>query len=242
MTRKSKQRKGPAQSAPTRRAYSDLDRAYDFFNRRLFGGLLPRCLITLRARKGSYGFFAGERFGAAAGKEIVDEIALNPTRFKERGPKKVLSTLVHEMTHCWQDRFGKPTRGGYHNREWALKMRSIGLVPSSTGAPGGKETGQRMSHYIEPGGAFDRACDALLADGVTVAYVERWSDDEAKAVRKKKAASKTRFTCPSCDAHAWGKPDLHLVCGDCEERMLPADQELGAVVLRFPNQPAHAAG
>ena len=49
---------------------------------------------------------------------------------------------------------------GYHpqlsaalyDRQWAAKMREIGLQPSSTGEEGGKETGQSMSHYIIPDG------------------------------------------------------------------------------------------
>jgi hypothetical protein len=36
-------------------------------------------------------------------------------------------------------------------------MERIGLMPSATGAPGGRRTGQRMTHYIIRGGLFDRA-------------------------------------------------------------------------------------
>jgi transcription elongation factor Elf1 len=49
-----------------------------------------------------------------------------------------------------------------------------------------------------------------------VRYVELWSDPEK---RKKKAASKTKYTCPGCGLNAWGKPAINLVCGDCDERM-----------------------
>ena len=42
---------------------------------------------------------------------------------------------------------------------------------SRTGQPGGKRTGQRMGHYIEAGGDFERSAKALLADGWTVPYV-----------------------------------------------------------------------
>ena len=42
---------------------------------------------------------------------------------------------------------------------------------SRTGQPGGKQTGQRMGHYIEAGGDFERSAKALLADGWTVPYV-----------------------------------------------------------------------
>ena len=203
---------------PTTKTYTSLDDAFSFFNRQLFGGRLPACLITMQRSKAAYGYFAGGRFGSKDGKEITDEIALNPSHFHERSTEQSLSTLVHEMAHLQQHHFGKPSRSGYHNREWAWMMKAVGLIPSDTAAPGGKEIGQRVSHYIEPGGRFDRACAELVSQGFDPLYVERWSEGGEKA-RKKKAASKTRYTCPDCQTNAWAKPDVHLVCGVCDERM-----------------------
>lgn len=122
------------------------------------------------------------------------------------------------MVHLRQHHFGKVSRAGYHNKQWASMMREVGLIPSDTGQPGGKESGQKVSHYIEPGGAFESACAELMKLGFDALYVELWNEGEA-AKRKKKAASKTRYSCPTCDANAWAKPGLNLVCGDCEERM-----------------------
>ena len=96
---------------------------------------------------------------------MTDEIALNPAHFAGRTPAEMLSTLVHEMAHLWQHHFGKPSRSGYHNKEWAAKMREIGLIPTDTGQPGGKDTGQKVTHNIEEGGRFDQACTAFLATG-----------------------------------------------------------------------------
>ena len=97
-------------------------------------------------------------------------------------------------------------------------MRAVGLIPSGAAAPGGKEVGQKVSHYIEAGGRFEKACAELVGKGFDPLYVELWSEGGEKA-RKKKAASKTRYTCPACDTNAWAKPGVHLVCGDCDERM-----------------------
>src|ERR1700743_3451365 len=101
---------------PTRTTYQGLTEAYDFFNTRLFGGRLPRCLITMQRQKKAYGYFAGGRFGTVDGAEITDEIALTPAHFRSRTTEESLSTLVHEMTHLEQHHFGKPTRNGYHNK------------------------------------------------------------------------------------------------------------------------------
>jgi predicted SprT family Zn-dependent metalloprotease len=208
--------------SPTR-TYTSLDAAYDHFNRALFSGQLPPCLITMQRHKGAYGYFSGERFASLGNaQEVTDEIALNPATFACRTPTAILSTLAHEMAHLWQHHFGKPSRSGYHNREWAAKMREIGLIPTDTGQPGGKETGQSMTHTIAEGGHFAQACAAFLATGAAILYHDRAGDGET---RKKKAASKTRYTCPACRTNAWAKPNTKLICGDCEEPMQAEDGE-----------------
>lgn len=201
---------------PTQRTYSSLIAAYDFFNRELFGGQLPSCLITVQRHKSAYGYFSGERFVSIADpQEVTDEIALNPAHFATRSPEQVLATLVHEMVHLWQHHFGKQPRRSYHDRQWAAKMCEVGLIPSDTGEPGGKETGQKMTHYIEQGGPFARACARLLAEQPAMLYHDRASEDAG--ARRKKAASKTKYTCPSCELNAWAKPDVRLICSDCGE-------------------------
>jgi hypothetical protein len=57
-----------------------------------------------------------------------------------------------------------------------------------------------------------------VSNGFDALYIEMWSEGDA-AKRKKKSASKTRYTCPSCQLNAWAKPDVRLVGGDCEEQM-----------------------
>jgi ribosomal protein S27AE len=44
--------------------------------------------------------------------------------------------------------------------------------------------------------------------------------------RKKKAASKTKYTCPTCGANAWAKPEPRLICGTCYEE---DDQEITSI-------------
>jgi hypothetical protein len=93
--------------------------------------------------------------------------------------------------------------------------------------PGGEKTGQNVTQMIEQGGRFERACITYLAAGDAFLYHDRAGDDEAAKTRKKKAASKSKFTCPACDLNAWAKPEAFLVCGDCGEPMEaePVDQD-----------------
>lgn len=196
---------------PTPETYDSLQRAYDRFNADLFSGALPGCLITMQRKAAALGYFAPDRFGD--GNIVTDEIALNPDHFKTRGSEKVLSTLVHEMVHLWQHHFGRPGRGSYHNREWADRMHSVGLTPSDTGAPGGRETGQRMSHFIKADGRFQEVYKTLAFGAL---YHDLWGQSEGrKKVAQTKAKSKTRYTCPQCGLNAWARPDVRIICAEC---------------------------
>lgn len=212
--------------------YTGFQAAYDALNAALFDGQLPHVLVTLQRRGRSRGYFSPDRFEArdercdarrderpddapALGAEAAHELALNPDSFAGRTDEEICSTLAHEMAHVWQQVFGTPGRGGYHNKEWAAKMHAIGLTPSTTAEPGGKEIGQRVSHYITPGGRYAAAYAALYASGYRLHWQSRVATDAAAAARATKAASKTKYTCPECGMNAWGKPDAVLLCGSC---------------------------
>jgi SprT-like family len=190
--------------------YSGLQEAFDHFNVVLFDGGLPDVFITYQRKAHSFGYFSPDRFSGRVGKWGKHELALNPDGFIDQSDEQVCQTLVHELVHVWQHAFGKPSGRGYHNKEWAAKMKAIGLQPSSTGMVGGKETGQRMADYIIPGGAFTKAYAKLAADG--------WKLNLQSAARpgpKGGTNSKTKFTCPTCGQNAWGKPDLEILCTHC---------------------------
>jgi len=123
----------------------------------------------------------------------------------------ILSTLAHEMANVWQQTHGKAPRRGYHDRQWAGKMREIGLQPTSIGEEGGKETGQSVTHYIIPEGRYAKAY-AKLADS---SFQLHWQSIPANEQGKAKKSSKMKFTCPGCGLNAWAKPDALLICGEC---------------------------
>jgi predicted SprT family Zn-dependent metalloprotease len=198
---------------PTDETYEPFKKAFHFFNDRLFGGTLPDCLITLQRKKRALGYFSPQRFEHRGSKALTDEIAMNPDYFVGESDKEILSTLVHEMAHLWQQHFGKPSRGGYHNKEWAEKMDDIGLAPSSTGADGGKRTGQRVSHYIVAGAQYDRACTEFLTSGATIAWVS------VPVLKVSKSGKRTKYACPRCGTHVWGKSGLSINCKPCDEEM-----------------------
>lgn len=195
--------------APTAIQYSNLQLAYDYFNETLFDNELTPCMITLHGRnQRCMGYFHAEQW---QGKDetACHEIALTPFHL-DRPLKDVFGTLVHEMAHLWQQDHGKPSRNGYHNKEWGAKMKDVGLYPSNTGKEGGKETGQQMTHYVIPGGAFDVAFRDM-PDEIRLPWV-----GVAPGEKEKKSPKKTKYECP-CGQKVWGKPELSVRCEECEE-------------------------
>lgn len=159
---------------PTIEAYSEIQAAFDHFNETLFNSELAPPLFTFQRERRTYGYCSRQRFVSRSNGEFVDEIAINPSYFAIRSIRDTLSTLVHEMVHQWQNKYGKPGRRGYHNKEWAEKMELIGLMPSNNGEPGGKKTGEQMTHYIICGASFDLSCEALLTTEFTLSWLDRY--------------------------------------------------------------------
>lgn len=226
-------KKPPAPTAEQFRAYQAM---YRHFNRTLFGGKLPPILLNFSRHANTLGFFAPDRWEAISGGRLPHEISLNPAHLKGRPSRETASTLVHEMAHLWQQEFGSPSRTGYHNREWADKMETIGLMPSATGLAGGNRVGQSMTHYIVARGAFDKAFKKMPKPCLLP-----WQSGEGSMRRRPpggpggegaeggegegsspagpvQSRNKVKYTCGGdCGVNVWGKPDLNLLCGDCDE-------------------------
>jgi hypothetical protein len=208
-----------ANQTPTVALHTMLDDAFNFFNRRLFDDELPVCLITIQRSRTAHGYFWGDMVAARKGEATIDEIMMNGITMA-REPAVVISTLVHEMTHVWQHHYGKPAKGGYHNKEWAKKMHKVGLIPSTTGAEGGAETGKKVSHYIDPEGHFSVFVEEFLKEAAL-----DWHLLSAPTKAKKKDLSKVKHTCPDCAAKVWGKLGIRVVCEDCNQVMVAEGDE-----------------
>ena len=226
----------PSVISATEELYGALSKAFKIFNAKLFDGELPDVVFTVdRSAKSALGFFWHKIWENAKNGDRIDEICINASYLKERTLTDILSTLIHEMCHLWQYAHGKPSRNGYHNKQWAEKMKEIGLYPSDTGAVGGKETGQRMTHYIMEKGPFAALAAPMIADGFTLKYTagnpllagkkkpgEDGDDNESDADESEKTKSpkkKVKYTCSGCDMKVWGKPDLRVICGECEQEL-----------------------
>ncbi|KAB7891445.1 SprT-like domain-containing protein [Poseidonibacter ostreae] len=161
---------------PTEEFYEMLQKIYHVFNKELFDSELPNCLITVQRKKRVMGYFSSHRW-IDKDENKVHELAINPTYFTSCNFIEVFQTVVHEMVHLWQFELGTPSRRAYHNKEWADKMESLGLMPSSTGREGGKKVGQAMNDYPIKGGAFESVCINLFKEGMFINWFDRFPDE-----------------------------------------------------------------
>ena len=225
--------------------YDRLQLAINHFNKTLFGNQLPEVILTMQRQPRTMGYLSEKRWINTKG-DTCDELALNPEYFANRPLLELLQTIVHEQCHLWQAHFGKPSRAGYHNQQWANKMESIGLMPSHTGAPGGKRTGQHMNDHPIAGGHFLKASKKLVKKKqFTLPWVDRFAQpasadpdhalgdvDElltltlsdlvpeaitVKQPTKAKGMSKFKYSCPGCSNNLWAKPGMNVMCVDCEK-------------------------
>lgn len=220
--------------------YCGVQSAFEHFNAELFDQSLPDVFFTYQRKANSAGSFGADEFSGRIGNFSRDGIRLNPDVFVGQTDAQILQNLVHQMCRAWQQHNGKPSARGYHNRQWADKMKSIGLQPTSTGGVGGKETGARIFAYVIPDGPFERACKKLAASG--------WRLNLQSAPRegpKAKPNSKTKFTCGLCGYNVWAKPPSQTAfpaCGACSVKqretviMRTADADVTASQSYEPKQ------
>ena len=221
---------------PTTKFYGLFQYIFDHYNDKLFDSKLKDCIIVITRQKHVAGHFAHNRWFHIEENE-TDELALNPEQFLKYPLLEICQTIIHEMCHAWQHHYGKPSRPGYHNKEWANKMIEVGLMPTDNGTKSGKITGFAMSDYAIGEGRFLEVSEELMNNEifaglyyeVNPAVFEDVDEDLplfdqvknmtlAQVPTVKGRKSKVKYSC-SC-SNVWGKSGLDMHCNACGEAML----------------------
>lgn len=207
---------------PTIDQIASYQNAFDYFNSALFDGSLPQVILNFsRLNSKTIAFYAPKRWEKKINdKRPLDEISLNPV-YLGRDLDDIFSSLVHEQCHLWQYKYGKPSRRGYHNLQWAKKMLEVGLFPKNI--INGKLTGQSMSHYIVKGGNFDKVFKKMPKRFQLPWRVFIENNDHKNKKKKSKSGKRIKYTCPGCSLNVWGKQDINMLCLDCKVKF---NQEL----------------
>jgi hypothetical protein len=206
---------------PTNEIYLALDTAFRHFNDLLFERALPLPVVTLRTAGGrSDGCLRTDKFIRDPDMTTANEISLDPMQFASP-IAEVMANLVHQMVHLWQSQFGNPSRAGYHNRQWARRMRDAGLLSTMDGTPTGKPTGQSVTQLVAAGGPFEDALQLLIASRFELAWhVAIDTLDQTALGESQKAPGRVKWMCPGCQQLAWAKPTAELACSICMLRLV----------------------
>ena len=78
---------------PTPETYHFFQQAYDYFNRTLFEGVLPPCLITFQRQKRLMGYVSFKRWFNRSEQRYIDELAINPEYFAHYPLIEIFQTL-----------------------------------------------------------------------------------------------------------------------------------------------------
>jgi hypothetical protein len=151
---------------------------------------------------------------------------------------------VHQ--HCTAASRCRPRSPGTHRRRCSRRC----VVDDVTRASPNSLHGPRPVRYNANGRGQNHgaiAFERYLRTNVPHFYRDRAGDWDAARLRKRKAASKTKHTCPACELNAWVKPDANLVrrlrgidggrAGEAGRRLKPACGSAGNIT-RSERQPA----
>jgi hypothetical protein len=212
-------------SKPTLLQFGALQKAYDYFNAFLFSGSLPPVMLVL-CRGGHQ---SATCYIPGAWTDDLDnsisQIKINPATLLIGPARNVYARLVHEMCHHWQHNSGKPGRNGYHNKEFAAKMKSLGLQCTSNGKANGKPTGQHITELILEDGSFDSAYACLPTDFIlpfrpSAGNHRQQHSNMLMTTETHASKNKIKYSCPACGLNVWGKPGIRI---RCEADMLPLE-------------------
>lgn len=182
---------------------------YDYFNVRLFEGVLTKPIITISPdmKNKSYGWLTNEELWQD--KENADgryEMNLS-AQFLNRPIFEVSATLLHEMCHQWarENGFQDTTRYGvFHNRLFQKIAETHGLVVEYTNGRGWansslSEQGQNLLNEF------------LMENSEPCIY--RKMPLKPKRVRD---VSVRKYVCPDCKASVRAFKAVNVWCGDCK--------------------------
>lgn len=215
---------------PTIENSKALQTAFEFFNAECFDGVLKSPMVIFSRNKNILkGYFSPDRWINDEG-EKVHEIAIN-ANIMAIGISEMLATLVHEMCHQWRwDCYDSKPRMGYHDAEWAAKMKLCGLQPMS---PDGKETGQSVTHGIMKGGVFEELLmeypeEAIFpwrAEELDISGGGGGGEPIIEPVEQpKKSGKRVKYICPACGMKLWGKAGLNVLCGEDGEQLISSEE------------------
>ena len=188
-----------------------LEDAYDILNVHLFGGELPRAVITVQSSPKAYGHFT--KYDAwHDGADGYREINLGAETL-DRPIENVIATLVHEQSHYFNDIHGitdVSRSGTYHNRKFKETAEAHGLI---------------IDYDPKIGYSLTTPSPALIAfieeQGWTgISLARNGGLGASGGATGKKKSSTRKYICPVCGTSVRATRFVNIGCLDCQTVMV----------------------
>ena len=228
---------------------SFVDAVIRFTNAKFFDGATPKIVITFDEMPNAYGCVSAEKILTdEKTKGYYYMMKLNHITARTAGKTdlaglRITSTIIHEMIHIHNaERKIKDVSNGnrYHNGKFKSECDRIGLPNFQDPTIGTRTDGTltpalsaMLAEFFkdenpEYASLFTVKSRLTLPNFPTAPQGDDGEDgedgeDTPLPIEKPKAHNLTVYICPKCGMKARAKVGANLICGDCNEKMMPKE-------------------
>lgn len=213
-----------------------LEYGFEVLNDVYFNGELPPIVITIMSSPRTNGHFTVNEVWRSE-ENYMHEINISAEHL-DRPIENVIATLQHECIHyyCALNNIQDTSQNGrYHNKNFKREAEARGLIISQAKYIGWSVTQPSeafieviRSHGIEKPLDINRDGERLdlagLLGGLMGGDGKNIVGPDGKPIKPKKKTSTRKYICPCCGNSLRATKDLNIMCMDCNEQFIKADQ------------------
>ncbi len=196
-----------------------LEKLYDKLNQDFFDGVLIRPVITIQSTSRAYGHYTLYDAWSIKG-EGYREINIGAGTL-DRPIENVAATLVHEMTHQYNNEIANAQdtsrSSSYHNRFFRIAAEAHGLHVFRSEKYGWSitEPSDRLIEWLADNGYTDIPMAREEATAPRTAGGNKAAQGGVSVPGVTAKPKNRRWVCPGCGAIVRSTKTVRLICGDC---------------------------
>lgn len=202
-----------------------LEAGFDYLNKRFYEGTLPRPVITLAegAKARAMGWYSLYKPWHLKDSDVVACELNVASDYLDRGFEEVVTTLAHEMVHCYNyehDIKDCARSGSRHNKRFKETAEQHGMhwnPPTDESSQADyKRVGYARVSFNDD--VKDEVMEAMrpLCEALVLYRDKR----KAKDKNSKSKSSVIKYVCPCCGNSVRATKEVQIMCMDCNEPMV----------------------